>query len=475
MSGINAWLDPRACPAQPPPLQAMAATTQSLHEALDAHTRASGRPYLHPTKPSLQLDLFGSPDVIAWQEGKAALLFEAEGCWSELPHLYARYGTDDGRTLIGALKALHAAQAVLLADCGMQAVALTADVLLGPGSHAICLRQVYNKSRTFLEKQTVRLGGSCAIVDDASWEALEPQLDAALRPETALLFAEALTNPLLRVQDIAALVAWTRKARAVAPNLQLVVDDTISTPWGHRQPLLTQGVDVVVGSGTKALGGEDSDLWGYIATRHIDLANAIMDLQALRGGGLDGARARSVLQSLPLASERHAQRCASAVQVAAFLANHPAVEAVFHPSRPDHPDAAVASRDLLRCGSLLSFRLRGASESEHRRLADALATTHIVRYALSFDGLCTKVNHHPTVSEYFTPPPVLKKLGCDRLIRLGVGLEDPADLCACLNWALQHGRELSTDALQTWQDERKRALGLPTGSAGWVGKRMTGA
>lgn len=460
MTSVSAWLDPASCPAAPPPLAAMAAATQALHQALDAHTRASGRPYLHPTKPSLQLDLFGSADVIAWQEGKAAFLFEGEACWAELPHLYARYGTDDGRVLIAALKDLHAAKAVLLADCGMQAVALTADVLLEPGSHAICLRQVYNKSRTFLEKQTAKLGGSCTIVDDAVWPELEPQLDAALQPTTTLLFAEALTNPLLRVQDVAALVAWTRKAHAIAPNLRLVVDDTISTPWGHHQPLLTQGVDVVVGSGTKSLGGEDTDLWGYVATRHVDLANAIMDLQALRGGGLDGARARSVLQSLPLAKDRHAQRCASASRIAAFLAAHPAVAEVFHPSRPDHPDAAVVARDLARTGSLLSFRMREGSESDHRRVADALATTIAVRYALSFDGLCTKVNHHPTVSEYFTPPPVRKKLGCDRLIRLGVGLEDVDDLCACLNWALHHGKQWSDADLTAWQASRKRALGL---------------
>lgn len=463
MTQLTAWLDPATCPETPPPLDAMAPATQALHRALDAHAVASGRPYLHPSRPSLQLDLFGSADVIAWQEGKAAFLFEGEGCWAELPHLYARYGTDDGRALIAKLKALYGAKAVLLADCGMQAVALTADVLLEPGSHAICLRQVYNKSRTFLEKLTAKLGGSCAVVDDAAWPALAPQLDAALQRTTTLLFAEALTNPLLRVQDVAALVAWTRKARAIAPNLRLVVDDTISTPWGHHQPLLAQGVDVVVGSGTKALGGEDTDLWGYVATRHVDLANAIMDLQALRGGGLDGARARSVQQSLPLAQERHAQRCRSASHIAAFLADHPAVAEVFHPSRPDHPDAAVIARDLARHGSLLSFRLRDGTEADHRRVADALGTTLAVRYALSFDGLCSKVNHHPTVSEYFTPPPVRKKLGCDRLIRLGVGLEDPKDLCACLNWALHHGKQLTDAQLAAWQSERKRALGLAAG------------
>ena len=93
MSTIARWLDPRACPAERPPLAAMAPATRALHEDLDAHARRTGLPYLHPDEPTVQLDLFGSARAIAWQEAKAAFLVAAEGCWSDLPHLYARYGT----------------------------------------------------------------------------------------------------------------------------------------------------------------------------------------------------------------------------------------------------------------------------------------------------------------------------------------------------------------------------------------------
>ena len=84
MSRLAAWLDPSACPADRP---------RRLHDALDAHAQRTGLPYLNPDEPTVQLDLFGSAQVIAWQEAKAAFLFASEGCWSELPHLYARYGT----------------------------------------------------------------------------------------------------------------------------------------------------------------------------------------------------------------------------------------------------------------------------------------------------------------------------------------------------------------------------------------------
>jgi len=143
-----------------------------------------------------------------------------------------------------------------------------------------------------------------------------------------------------------------------------------------------------------------------------------------------------VAEGLARADAMHAQRCATADRVAAYLASHPRVEQVFHPSRPDHPDAAVIARDYTRRGSLLSFRLRGVDEAGHGEVADRIASCGIIRYALSFDGLVTKVNHHRVVSEYNTPVETVERLGIDRLIRLGVGLEDADDLIACLAWSL---------------------------------------
>ena len=90
-----------------------------------------------------------------------------------------------------------------------------------------------------------------------------------------------------------------------------------------------------------------------------------------------------------------------------------------------------------------------------------LATTTIVRYALSFDGLATKVNHHQTVSEYFTPPDQLRRNGFDRLIRLGIGLEDADDLIAALNWTLHHAGEVPPDEVAAWQRARAAQWATP--------------
>lgn len=453
---IDAYLDPTGCPAERPIYAAFSERTRELHDGIDDHIRRAGVPYLHPDSPTVQLDTFGSPDVVAWQEGKASLLFMGEGCWSELPHLYARYGTTHGRALIERMRAIEGARAVILADSGMQATALVFDALLGPGGHAVMMRQIYNKSRTYLEWLTSRLGGSVTVVDDGDLSALA----AAIEPRTALVFAETFTNPLMRAQDPVALGRVAREARAAkAPGLRLVIDSTIATPWGVTRPLLEQ-VDVVVASGTKALGGEDTDLWGYVATNDCDLANQVMDLVAMRGGILDWRRAAAIAAGLDRARSHHARRCESATAIASFLSHHPKVERVFHPSRHDHPDAAIVAEHYRRPGSIVSFRVRGADEVATRHFADVLATTVVVRHALSFDGLATKVNHHRTVSEYFTPPELLAKSGFDRLVRLGIGVESSDDIIAALNWALHHAAEVDEDTLTAWREDRRLSLGL---------------
>jgi cystathionine beta-lyase/cystathionine gamma-synthase len=274
------------------------------------------------------------------------------------------------------------------------------------------------------------------------------------------VFAETFTNPLVRAQDLDQLRAIVTRARELAPALKLVLDTTIATPWAFNTPPLDHGVDVVLASGTKALSGSDRDLWGYIATGDPQIANALMDLMAMRGGILDWRRAEAIVSGLPIADAAHARRSATATRVAAFLAGHPKVSEVFHPSLPGHPDRAAIATQYRRHGSLLSFRVAGADEERTRHYADVLATTLIVRYALSFDGLVTKVNHHKTVSEYFTPVEQLRRNGFDRLIRLAVGLEDADDLIAALNWTLHHGGSVTTADLERWQRERAAALGL---------------
>lgn len=454
---ISEWLDTTHCPEERPSLDIMSAQTRGLHHRIDEHIRKVGVPYLHPVDKTVQLDLLSSKQVIDWQEGKVAFLFEGSGCWSELSQLYGRYGTTDGQALLQKVRELEDASSALACDSGMQATAIIFDVLMEPESHAVMFRQVYNKTAKYLSWLAERSKSSVTVVDDGDLDGLV----AAIQSNTRMVFAETYSNPLTRALDLERVPAIIHQARqGDAPRIKLVVDSTIATSWGIKKPLLHSGVDVVIFSGTKSFGGQDLDLGGFVATNDNDLANAAMDLLAMRGGILDWRRSAAFLEGLDAASDAHQRRCQSATAVASFLAAHPKVSEVFHPSRPEHVDAKAIAAGYQRPGSLLSFRLHDRDEARAKHFSDALATCLIVRYALSFDGLTTKVNHHKSVSEYFTPQDALERNGIESLVRLGIGMEDADDICAALNWSLHRGMSLSVDELTQWRNERASALGL---------------
>ncbi|MGH9361688.1 MAG: PLP-dependent transferase, partial [Thermoanaerobaculia bacterium] len=454
-AALEAYLDPRSCPAERPSLAILSPSTRKLHQEIDDAARRLGRPYLHPEGPSIQLDMLGSRQMARWQEAKAQRVMLGTGAWSELEQFYARYGVESTRALIAEVKALERAEGAILTDCGMGAVALVFDVLARPGGHAVLARGVYNKTKRYAEWLGGRFPFAVTLVDDGDQAGIE----SAIRPETALLFLETYSNPLTRAVDPARLGETAARARSAgARRLRVAIDDTIATPWGLKRPLLTfPGIDIVLASGTKALAGQDRDLWGYLASNRIDFLNGAMDLVAMRGGCLDWRRSEEILAGLPSARERFHRRSASARAVAAFLASHPQVDEVQHPSLPDHPDRKAVEEHYTLPGSLIAFRVRGCDEEGARRFADVLATCVVPRYAGSFDGLTTKINHHKSVSEYFTSEEELRRAGIDRVLRLGVGIEEPRDLIACLNWALWHHRSTSVEAVERWQDERRRA------------------
>ena len=452
------YLDPTGAPEPPPDLSTMDQQTRQLHAGIDAAIRRTGIAYLHPAGESIQLDLFSSQRMVDWQERKAQALFLGSECWSELPQIYGRYGTEPVRQLIAKVRELEHAAAVVVTEGGMQACALLFETLLEAGDHAIVVRSSYNKTKSYATRLTGRLGGSIDLLDDDQL----PTLADHLRETTRLVFVETFTNPRVRAIDPVATGATVLAARKGGnKRLKLVVDDTIATPWGLATPLLdTPGVDFVVASGTKALAGQDRDLWGYVASNAMDSLNEVMDLQAMRGGILDWRRASVILAGLDQARSRFEQRCATATLVAAFLAGHPRIQQVFHPSQSDHPDAQIIASRYRLHGSMVSLRIRDADEEQTRHFCDVLAMTSVPRYALSFDGLATKLNHHRSVSEYFTAPEEVKRIGVDRLVRLGIGLEEPRDLIACLNWALWNYTSVSAERVAAWLQERTRQLGL---------------
>ncbi len=454
MRDTSSYSDPEHCPSEPPRPEGFSEYTRRLHGDIDGHARSLGEPVLTPDGDSVSYDLFSSQNIVAWQERKSEAVFSDDDCWAELLPIYGRYGQHALQRYGASLATLYDVRVALATCSGMTAVSTVLESFVEPGSEAVLVGQVYNKTRSLLETMTERLGGRLHRVAYNDVDALKGVLDR----RTALVMVETFTNPHMRALDLAGL----RGALTKHPQTLLVVDDTIATPWGPRHSLLGEGgADIVVGSGTKALAGNDSATSGYIVSGRAELLNACMNTLATRGGLLDARTAEALLAGLETAEQRHQLRCDSASEVASFLAAHPRVGDVYHPSLADHPDRNVIERDYARTGSLLSFRLSEPGEDVAKAVCDALAYTGVFRYALSFDGLVSKVNHHRSVSEYFTPEEVCRASDLHGLIRLGIGTESSTDLIACLNWALWHGASLDEAKRAEWERERRQTLGLP--------------
>ena len=240
----------------------------------------------------------GARDRVAGSQGRVpvrqrGLLVGAAASLRPLRH-------DRHRSADRSARDLEHAGAVLVCDSGMQATALVFDALMAPGGHAVLMRQVYNKTRTYLEWLAARLGGSVTIVDDGDWRRSRrrsgPRRASCSRKRSPTRScARRISTRLVRSSPRRGDGAG-RAARA----------STRRSPrrGRSRRRCSIRASTSCVGSGTKALGGTDSDLWGYIATRDTPFANAVMDLLAMRGGILDWRRATAILSRLDGADER---------------------------------------------------------------------------------------------------------------------------------------------------------------------------
>ena len=222
--------------APPPERARMALATRQLHESVDAGMRRRHGAFLNPDGESIQVDLLGSQRMIEWQEEKARRSFLGEACWSELPTVYARYGSESARKLLDAVKTLERADAAVLTDSGMQACALLADVLVTPGAEVVVSRGTYNKTKSYLKRLAERQGGLVKLIEDGSLSSVE----RALTGDTRVVFVETYSNPLTRAVDIAGLTDVVSRAKGANPALRLVVDNTVATPWGVKKPLVVR-------------------------------------------------------------------------------------------------------------------------------------------------------------------------------------------------------------------------------------------
>ena len=306
---------------------------------------------------------------------------------------------------------------------GMSAISTVLMALTGSGAHVVAPREIYGGTYGLLTSVLARFGVATSFVDGADLDGMR----AAIRPETTVLWGETIANPTMSVADLPGLAALAREA-----GITSVVDSTFASPAVCRP--LEHGIDVVVHSATKYLGGH-SDATGGVAVGAPDLMARIRHDRIDLGGMLAPDEAFLLhrgLATLPLRVER---QCRSALTVATGVARHPAVVRVDHPGLPAHRDHALAEKlfDAGRFGGVLSITPRGGRQAG-MALCDAL---RLVSVATSLAGPHSVVSHVASTTHRQFSDATLAAAGIDPgAVRVSVGLEDPEDVLADLEQAL---------------------------------------
>ncbi|MEM7346166.1 MAG: aminotransferase class I/II-fold pyridoxal phosphate-dependent enzyme, partial [Chloroflexota bacterium] len=316
-----------------------------------------------------------------------------------------------------------------LFSSGMAAITTTLLSLLSSGAHVIHTDDCYRHSRYFLTKFLKRYGVESTQVPMGDYEALE----AAIRPNTKVILSESPTNPYLRVLDLERVTAIAKKHR-----LKTVIDSTFATPI--NQCPLEFGVDFVVHSATKYLGGHNDLLAGVVVGSDY-MIGGVKEAQAMLGDVSDPHTAYLLLRGLKTLALRVQQQNDTALKIAHFLEKHPTVHKVYYPGLPSHPDHEIASQQMRGFGGVISFELETDFEGTGRFI-DQLQIPYI---GPSLGGVESLIEQVALVSYYGLSTEERAEIGIsDGLIRLAVGIEAADDLLTDLAQALDKTFETET-------------------------------
>jgi cystathionine beta-lyase/cystathionine gamma-synthase len=336
-------------------------------------------------------------------------------------YLYSRYGNPSVRALEEAAADLDGCQDAVATSSGMAALVVGILAVARGGGHVIGCGDLYGATQALLS-QAESFGFTATVVPSADPQAVA----AAVTPETRLVVAELVTNPTIRVCDVAGLAEVAHAAGA-----RLLVDATFATPYHCRPAEL--GADLVMHSATKFYGGHSDVTAGVLCGRR-GLIEAARQLAILLGTTLAPFEAWLCLRGLKTLPLRMAHQSAQALRVAEALSRHPAVASVSYPGLPSHPDHELARAILRRgFGPMLAFTVRGGAAAADR----FLRALRLIRFEPSFGGVTTTVSHTARTSHRHLEPEERERRGIgEGLIRLSVGCEDLADILADLDQAL---------------------------------------
>ena len=333
---------------------------------------------------------------------------------------YARTQNPTRLALERNLAAIEGGVAAYCYASGMAAIdAIT--TLLKAGDHVVVTDNTYGGTFRLFDKVLTKYGLLFSYVDTSRPESIE----AAIRPETRMLFVETPTNPVLRLTDLARVAAIAQKH-----NCRLVVDNTFASPVLQRP--IEFGADLVMHSTTKYLNGHSDSIGGVVVAAKQEDADWLKFIQNAAGAILSPFDSWLVLRGTKTLAVRMAQHNINGQALAEFLESHPKVKRVIYPGLPSHPQHDLARRQMKGFGGMLSFEVESFEDA--RRVCNR---ARLMALAESLGGVETLITHPASMTHASVPAETRAKIGLsDSLVRISAGIEDPQDLIDDIKQAL---------------------------------------
>ncbi|MBQ4186538.1 MAG: methionine gamma-lyase [Firmicutes bacterium] len=345
---------------------------------------------------------------------------------AENGYIYTRLGNPTTSVLESKVAALEGGEAALATASGMGAISSCLWTIASAGKHIIADGTLYGCTFALLNHGIQRYGVDVDFIDTSDLEAVK----AHLRPNTVAVYLETPANPNLKITDIAAVSKLVHEYHA---DIKVVCDNTFASP--ALQNPLSLGADVVVHSATKYLNGHGDVVAGFVVGKADFISQVRMfGLKDMTGAVLDPFAAFLLLRGLKTLELRMARHCENAAKIAAFLAEHPAVEKVNYPGLKTHRGHEIAARQMKAFGGMLSFEVRGGKEAG-MKLVNAL---ELITVAVSLGDAESLIEHPASMTHSTYSAEELAASGiAPGLIRLSAGLENAEDLIADLKQALE--------------------------------------
>jgi cystathionine beta-lyase/cystathionine gamma-synthase len=335
-------------------------------------------------------------------------------------YIYTRYGNPTVRTVERKMAELEGAEDVAVFSSGMAAIATTIFTLVSAGDHVVSTRDLYGGTLAFFKDVLPKFGVEVSLVEATDFD----EIKVAIRESTKVIYAEMPTNPTLKLVDVPKVAKLGEKK-----GITVVVDSTFASPYNLKP--IQFGVDVVVHSATKYLGGHN-DVTAGVVCGSESFVQKLKEMRKHLGGTLDPFAAWLLLRGLKTLGLRMERHNSNGMRVAKYLEKHPKVRRVYYPGLPSHPQRSIAKRQMKGFGGVVSFEIDGDFETT-MKFVDNLKLCFL---AASLGGAETLATQPVTCSHYFVGVEDRKKAGItDQLVRLALGIEDPGDIIADLEQA----------------------------------------